>query len=1054
MTWRQVTLAALLAMPLAAVSSPAQTTLIPGKFEPVRVHVTDKTPVQTLRMDGTWLFKPIAGALTPAALATEARRMTVDADADAAGASTGGWHPLRVPQFLNRYAWWLDISKKFVVADGARLAALPFEAKKTQAGWYRHQIELPPGADPLPEIVVNFEGVAMLSRVYCNGYDVGGHVGMFGEFECRLTPHLKRGSTNTLLVYAERGADVKGADEVIGVAVTVPVTRGMLASLNHGMFGGFGRGAFAKFLGIWQPVTLKVSAPGGRIADAFFKPALHGHTIDVTLQNPGTQAVAGRIHYLVREVRTGTLLCTETVAKPLELAGETVQTLTLEKHGLSPELWSPDYPNLYELVIEWRSSEGNRLVDRWTHRVGYRTLVVQGDRFYLNGKPWWPRGAGMPVYGYKPNDAATAHGFLRTMHTGNQRVTRSGCNPWNHLWFGAADEEGVGVAGEGVRPWALMSKQPPPEPAILAQWKQEQLETVRQYRNHPSILFYCISNEGLQGDYENPAKLAIFKDLIDAVRRADPSRPICQTSGDPDSAGHAEIEDVHSYWGWYESSSFVNEYDKPRRGLTGSPGHAFLNKECAVPYQDTDTGGVHPSYIRRYSAHAWVGELGAEGGDPSFFAEHVRAEAKLKAEKLRFQRREQPSAGVILFANTTWIKDVLTRPPAQWQPFPVWDAIRKAFEPVLVAWSTSQSVFWAGDVLRTRVYVVNDDAGCRDLKDLAVHVEIVDGGGSIREESVHALGNVDYFAVRDWPLELKVPVLAGAAAGMIPASVRFKLLSGSTLITENVYPIRVAARDWAVAGGPRVAVVADGCGEPLRAQLVAMGLHVFSFKEAAATSTKVDVVLLGPEADSLSETAARSVLKPGGRLLVVEQGAAARRFFADLVPADNSNAGVVGKNHTFDDFMFEKAATKPTGTAWVEGEFVEMLGWAKRRPLFDGLAAMDWKWWAQGSGQPAYVCLTSHWVDAKNPAVIPLGRFLQSHFYWSGDLNKVYQSKLSYPVFAVRRPWGELIVCELRLSAAVAHEPRAARTLGNLICRSIGANDSQPPQPPPASREP
>lgn len=109
----------------------------------------------------------------------------------------------------------------------------------------------------------------------------------------------------------------------------------------------------------------------------------------------------------------------------------------------------------------------------------------------------------MPVYGYKPNDETTARNFLRRMHEGNQMVTRSGCNPWNRLWFGAADEEGVGVACEGVRPWALMSKQPPPAPAILAQWKTEQLETVRQYRNHPSILFYCVANEGL--DTNGPA---------------------------------------------------------------------------------------------------------------------------------------------------------------------------------------------------------------------------------------------------------------------------------------------------------------------------------------------------------------------------------------------------------------------------------------------------------------------------------------------------------------------------------------------------------------------
>ena len=550
----------------------------------------------------------------PAEIDAKAAEIAVAAD------GKPDWHPLAVPQFLNRYAWWLDISQKFVEADKARLAALPFDAEKTQAGWYLKRIELPEVAGPAPEVVVSFEGVAMLSRVYCNGHHVGGHVGMFGEFECRLTPHLKWGQNNTLVVYAERGNTVANADEVVSVAVTVPVTRGMLNSLNHGMFGGFGRHSISNFLGIWQPVTLKVSQSGGRVADAFFHPALDGHRIDVTLENPGDAAVSGRLHYQLRERNGGALLHEQTLAQALELAAGESRMVTLEKSALSPKLWSPDFPNLYDLTITWKSADGSRMIDQWTQAVGYRTVSVKGDRFYLNGHPYWTRGAGMPVYGYKPNDEATARGFLRRMREGNQAVTRSGCNPWNELWYRVADEEGVGIANEGVRPWALMSKEPPPPSAILAQWKAEQIESVRRYRNHPSILFYCVSNESMQGDHHNEEKPAIFKDIMNAMRAADSTRPICQTSGETDYGGHADIEDVHSYWGWYEPSSFVRDFTTPQRGLFTDGKRPFINKETGVPYQDTDTGAVHPAYIRHYSSHPWVGELGIRADKPRFFA--------------------------------------------------------------------------------------------------------------------------------------------------------------------------------------------------------------------------------------------------------------------------------------------------------------------------------------------------------------------------------------------------------------------------------------------------
>jgi len=991
-----------------------------SEFAPI--YLSGQPPVQNISLNGTWLFHPVekSDGAAPAELDTAAMSVQMH------GANETNWYPLAVPQFLNSYSWWLDISKKFNAADKARLAALPFDAEKTQAGWYLHQLVLPAGNVPVPEVVVDFEGVAMLSRVYCNGHLVGQHTGMFGALSCRLTPYLQRGATNNLLVYAERGVKVKDADTVLGVAVTVPVTRGMLSSLNHGMFGGFGRTVMARFLGIWQPVTLKISQPSARIDDVFFIPSLDGHRIQFQLVNSNATPAAGLLRCRVTDKITGELLNESVlrVTDPIPAGATQAEVLTVS--DLKPKLWTPDRPNLYTLTLEWCSADGDQVLDRWTDEVGYRTISVNGPQLYLNGKPYWCRGAGQPVYGYKPTDAATAHGFLKLMHDGNEVVTRTGCNPWNELWYSAADSEGVGVASEGVRPWALMGKTPPPDKALLVQWKQEQIETVRRYRNHPSIFFWCIANEGLQGDATNPEKIAIFRDIINAVRAVDPTRPVCQTSGDSDVAHNAEIEDVHSYWGWYESSSFINDYNAPRRGLTGTEGHAFLNKECAVPYQDTDTGGVHPAYITRFSAHPWVGELGVYGTNTSYIAEHIRAEAKLKSEKLRYQRREQPTAGSLLFANTTWVQDVLTQPPTGWKPFPVYDAVKLGFAPVLVAWGTSQSVFFGGDLVQTKLFVVNDDAEFRDLKNLSAEIEITDANGKMLQHQAQALGDVDYFAVRDWPLQLQFPSVPDAA-GLTSATVRFRLLQGEKVIAENHYPIRIASRTWAV-GKSSLTIAAEGCDDTLVAQLKAAGLRVLGLNEA--TAAKADVVLLGPSAQNVAPETAIAALKPGGRLIVLEQGAKSERFYADVLAKPEAGAPKADSENDVKDFMYDSGQK---GSGKITGEFVEMLGWAQHRPLFDGLDAMDWKWWAHGEGRPAYACSAAHRVDLKNANVTPLGRFLAPHFYWSGDLKKNYADKIEYPVFAVRRPWGELLVCDLTVSESLAADPRAAKTLFNLI---------------------
>lgn len=1028
--WKRVCAALPLAFGLV-FSSMAEVT-----YAPVSVALNPNQPSQSLSLNGTWLFRPATGSW--------ATRSSSPSDVDASAQRIDGelcdgtnWFPLVVPQFLNKTVWWLTrVSDEYERQEEQRMAALPFNAADTQSGWYLQKIKLPPiKSGPPPEVLVNFEGIAMVSRVYCNGQYVGGHLGMFGEVNCRLTPQLKWGAENTLLVYAERGQTIMGGAEVVSVAVTVPVTRDMLTSLNCGMFGGFGRGPRAKFLGIWQPVALKISRRGGRIADVFFNPSLTGHTIEFTLENPEAQPVVGSLAYSLRNVKTRKVLCTGMVRESVELPARTNMTLTARRGELSPSLWTPEHPNLYELEVTWQAAGNGPVVDQWTERVGYRTAEVRGADFYLNGKPYWCRAADMPPYGYKPTDPQVARGFLQLMHDGNTTVTRSHCNPWNDLWYSAADEIGVGVCSEGVRPWALMSKTPPPPAAIVTHWKQETQETVRRYRNHPSILFYCVANEGLQGDSGNAEKLAIYKDIVASIRGLHPGIPIFQTSGDPDVQHVADLESIHSYWGWYEPSSFVNDYTKPQRGLSATPGHAFFNLECAVPYQMIDTGAVHPQYVGLYSAQPWVGELGVHG-DPKYFTEHVRAEAKRKCEKLRYERKEQTTAGMALFCNSTWISGALSRPRNQWKPLPVYDAVRQGYAPVLVAWETPQSVFFAGDTLQTRVFVVNDDAHCRDLKKLQLQADVLDAAGQVLQAKSEPLGDVDYYGVASWPFQLTMPTPAGAERAMTGAVVRLTLTDARGLIASNTYPIRIATHGWSTPSSARLQTLAvEGCGASITEQLVATGAKVMTFKQATEAGLRVDTVVVGPNATQLGEAACLAVLKPGGRLVALEQGKSAARFCPDVLRSGTRPAKLApgAQKSALKDFMFEDAHASGAASESVTGEFVEMLGGSQQAEVFAGLDAMDWKWWARGSSAPAFACNATHHPDLKNADVLLLGRYLSPHFYWSGNLREVYESKLSYPVFAVRQSWGVLLVCDLAISDAAALDPRAERTLVNLL---------------------
>ncbi|MDB5193839.1 MAG: lacZ 5 [Segetibacter sp.] len=983
------------------------------------VSIPSSAGVHKISLDGNWQFTIAKGDLMPKSSAPE----VVDAkakDIATSLAKKGKWTDVQVPQFLNRISWWLpDVSKEYEQQEIERVAKLPEGATTTQAGWYAKTINVPAGAST-KEVYANFEGVALVSRVYCNGALVGSHLGMFGSFKCRLTPYLKPGQNNQLLVYVERAVKSGEGDKVISVEVSVPVTQNMLLSLNKSMFDKIG--PKYNVMGIWLPVTLEVSEDGGHIADVFFNPTLTGHKMEFSIENPDLHKTAsGKLSYTITNKKTGKILVSETVKSSLKVAPGDTTTFSITKTGLKPELWSPDIPNLYVMDVKWTSPSG-KLIHRWKDKVGYRTVTAKGAQVILNGKPYWSRGANMPPYGYKPNDEKVARGFLKLMHDGNTVMTRSHGNPWNHMWFTAADEIGIGVSCEGAT-WVLLAKEIPPAGNIAA-WKKETLEMVKQYRNHPSILFYIVSNEGLaQGeDFKNMDKLSIYKDVITDMRKIDNSRLIFQTSGNPDHLGIADIEDTHSYWDWYWSSSYVNDYTKKGHGLPHNPNRPFLNHEAAVPYSMIDDGSVHPSYIPRYCAQAWVGDLGVFGGDYSYFQEHTRAVSKLKMEKLRYSRAAQPTAGYMLFSNVTWIQNALSKPVEQWKPFPVYDGVKDASQPVLVGLTSTQYVFYAGTGVATDVYVVNDDARGSGFKNLEAVIAFKDANGKTVSTSKFLLGNIGYYEVKKNPVQFKVP---GVVATSNNYTINVSLYNGTKVISSNNYPVRIIAKDGLTNTADKSKVVGLSSVAPqLVNYLKAAGVNAVDIQ---ALKDRADIIIVGSADATSTKEQLEKILKPGGRVLVLGQGEKAQRFCKEIIATYSDSANQI----------IDKSPNREATIQNVQGEFVEMLHYNNSTALHKGLQPMDWKWWATGKDKPAFVTIASHKIKTERDNVIPLGRYLEPHAYWSGNLDEVYKQKIGYPVFAVNYPWGQLVVCDLIIEGAIEYDPRAGQTILNLLTADI-----------------
>lgn len=193
---------------------------------------------------------------------------------------------------------------------------------------------------------------------------------------------------------------------------------------------------------------------------------------------------AGKAAVTVREWESGREVLQKTIALT-----DNAGSLPFEKL----RLWDFDHPALYELTVE---TDGGKK----TARFGCRSIAVQCERIYLNGKAvyltgceWMP--GSHPDYGMAE---IWEHSRLCL-----KQLKDSGCRFTRFHWqqddrlFDWCDENGL-LVQEEIPYWGS-PKQPGAQQLALA--KKQADEMLAAHRNHPSIVCWGVGNE-LGGQFE------------------------------------------------------------------------------------------------------------------------------------------------------------------------------------------------------------------------------------------------------------------------------------------------------------------------------------------------------------------------------------------------------------------------------------------------------------------------------------------------------------------------------------------------------------------------
>jgi len=379
--------------------------------------------------------------------------------------------------------------------------------------WYRRTFEVPRGWRK-QQILLNFEASDWETTIWIDGKQAGIHRGGYDPFTFNITEFLDRKKNHELLVCVRDPTD-EGSQP-----------RGKQVSMPEGIW-------YTPTTGIWQTVWIE-PVHESYISSFRFISDIEKGSVKVTADvvNPGTNKICISILRGDNVVASITDNCNNVV------------TLNIP----DPELWTPDNPFLYDVVIELKN--GSKTIDKLTGYTGLRkisvgktfdgfTRMLLNNRFvYQNGpldQGFWPDGIYTP-----PSEKAMVYDLDMTKRMGFNML-RKHVKVENRIFYHWCDKLGILIwqdmpSGDkyihGEQPDIEKTKE------SVEQYEFELKRMIDTKFNHPSIIIWVPFNEGW-GQFETGRITQLIKDY-------DTTRLVISASGWTDRAT-GDVNDIHHY---------------------------------------------------------------------------------------------------------------------------------------------------------------------------------------------------------------------------------------------------------------------------------------------------------------------------------------------------------------------------------------------------------------------------------------------------------------------------------------------------------------------------
>tara|TARA_A100000164_G_scaffold69673_1_gene58094 strand:+ start:24191 stop:27340 length:3150 start_codon:yes stop_codon:yes gene_type:complete len=204
---------------------------------------------------------------------------------------------------------------------------------------------------------------------------------------------------------------------------------------------------------------------------------------------------------------------------------DSISTVTIDHRVRRVRAWSAETPYLYKLQLYL--SKGDKLVETFTHQVGFRKIEIKNGKLLLNGSPLIIRGVNRHEWDPSSGRTVTEESMIediKLMKQNNINAVRASHYPNHERWYELCNEYGLYVVDEANIESHGMGKHPKGfgyianDTAWLEQWIDRGNRMYERDKNQPSIIMWSMGNEA--GDGKN------FEELYNFLKSKNDTRPV------------------------------------------------------------------------------------------------------------------------------------------------------------------------------------------------------------------------------------------------------------------------------------------------------------------------------------------------------------------------------------------------------------------------------------------------------------------------------------------------------------------------------------------------